>query len=268
MPVITTGFNNNYYSGQGELFLAKLDVSGGIPKGFYFVGNCPRLEVQPAITRRKHKESTSGNRLVDKTQTTEKGGRVLFTLEDIQKKNLALALGGANVQIPGASISGANFDTFASGLIVGDIVKTKFQNLTSIVLKDSAGSPATLVLDTDYSVLDAARGIIKILSLGAYVQPFRAQYTYATTDVVTAFEAADDQEYYLYFAGANTEANPDQKLDVEIYRVVFDPSKGLSLINDEQGSFEIEGEILKHATKAADPNYGGFLREVYVTANA
>ena len=47
----------------------------------------------------------------------------------------------------------------------------------------------------------SARGIFKILNLGAYVQPFRAQYTYATTDVVTAFTAGDDQEYYVYFAG-------------------------------------------------------------------
>jgi hypothetical protein len=139
--------------------------------------------------------------------------------------------------------------------------------LSAIVVKDSAGSPATLTLGTDYSVLDAKHGLIKILNLGSYVQPFRAQYSYAATTIVQSFEAADDQEYQIYVAGVNTEPQSDQRIGVEIYRVIFDPTKALALINAEGGSFDLEARIMRDLTKAADANYGGFLRWAYIDAN-
>lgn len=266
MPVITSGFNQNLFSGQGEVFMGKRDSNSRAQNAFY-IGNCPKVEISLNVERRKHKESTSGQRQIDKIQTTTKGGRIVLTLEDIALANMKAMLAGTEVN-PSGTLSGSTYDTFASALVVGDIVWTKFKNLSSIVVKDSAVSPATLVLDTDYSVLDAARGIIKILNLGTYVQPFRAQYTYAATKMVPAFEGADDQEWQLLCALVNTEANPDQKIDIEVYRVIWDPAKTLALINEEGGSFDFEGEILRDITKAADSNYGGFMRVAYVNANS
>ena len=265
MPVITN-FTQNLFSLQGELFIAKRNSISLGTEGF-FAGNSPKIDVSLEVQRREHKESTSGQRQIDKIQTVTKGGKVVITLEDQQLANMKLALAASSASLSG-SLSGSVYDTFASGLAVNAIVKTKFYNLSSIVVKDSAGTPATLVLDTDYKVLDAAHGLIQILNLGSYVQPFRAQYSYAATTVVPAFEAADDQEYQIYVAGLNTEAAVDQKIGVEIYRVIFDPTSALSLIHEEGGSFDLEGRILRDATKASDTNYGGFLRWAYVAANS
>lgn len=264
---LTDSLNDNHFSGQGDVLLAKRG-SGGAPGAFFMVGNAPKFEIAPTIERRKHKESRSGQRLVDKIQSTTKSATVSMTLEDIRKDNVALLLSGKKVALGSGSYSGSSYDTFPSGLAVGSIVKLAKPNASSIVVKDSAGSPATLVAGTDYRVLDADHGLVEILSLGSYTQPLRAQYSYAATDVVTAFEAEDDDEYYLYFAGTNTEGNPDQKIGMDVYRVVFDPAALLALINDEQGTFELKGEVLRDAARASDSNFGGFARWVYVDANA
>ncbi len=267
MPIADL-LNKNYFSGQGTIHLAKLDSSGN-RGSLWPLGNVPKFEFSLNVERRKHKESESGMRLNDKVQTTVKGGTVNMTLEDIRKDNLALILGGKKVTLASGSYTASNYDTFPSGLVVGSRVQLEKPNASAIVVKDSAGTPATLVLDTDYKILDAQHGLIQILNLGSYVQPFRAQYAYAQTDAITALESNDDDEYYLYFAGINTEGTPtDQDIGCAIYRIVFDPAAMLALINDEQGSFDITGEVLRHATRSVDANFGGFARITYLDANA
>jgi hypothetical protein len=258
-------FNDNYYSFQGGIYLYKRDSSGN-RLGGWFIGNAPKAELDLSVERRKHKESTSGQRLTDKVTTTTKMGRLKITFEDIQKKNLLLAFAGTEQSLSG-SYSGSTYDTFTSALAVGDIVKLKHFNVSSLVIKDSAGTPATLVLDTDYKIHSAKHGLIEILNLGSYTQPFRAQYAYAATTVVTGFTGADDAEYYVYCALNNDEPATDQAIGIEIYRNVFDPVAALALINDEQGQLEMEAEVLRDSTRADDTQYGGFFRWVYADAN-
>jgi hypothetical protein len=260
-----TTFNDNYYSFQGKIYLFKRNSSGGLTGG-WFIGNSPKSELDLSVERRKHKESTSGQRTTDKIQTTTKSGRLKITFEDIQKKNLLLAFSAVEQSLSGAYTS-SNFDTFATGQVVGDIVKLKQFNISTLVVKDSAGTPATLVLDTDYEIVSAKHGLIRILSLGSYTQPFKAQYAYAATTVLTGFEGSDDEEYYIYCALTNTEATTDQAIGVEVYRNVFDPAAALALINDEQGQLELEAEVLRDSTRADDTKYGAFFRWIYADAN-
>jgi hypothetical protein len=259
--------NTNYFSGQGDILLAKRNTAGN-PGAFWMVGNAPKFEVTPSIERREHQESRSGSRLVDKVQSTTKGGAVSITIEDIRRDNVALLLSGSKVTLGSGSYTAGSPDTFPSGLVVGSIVKLARPNASTIVIKDSAGTPATLTLGTHYRVLDAAHGLVEILSLGALVQPFKAEYSYAATEAVTALTANDDDEYFLYFAGVNTEGSPDQKIGFTIYRVVFDAAELLALITADQGSFDLAGRILRDEARSADANFGGFARFDYVTANA
>jgi hypothetical protein len=264
MQVIPDSLKSNYFSGQGDVLIAKRS-SAGIPGSFFLAGNAPKFEVKPTMERREHRESRSGSRIIDKVQTTAKGGTLDITFEDIRKDNLALLLSGKKVTLASGS---ASSDTFPSGLVVGSIVKLARPNTSSIVVTDSAGTPTTLTLDTHYRILDAAHGLIEILSLGTFVQPFKAAYSYGQTDVVTAFEANDDDEYWVYFAGVNTEGSPDQKIGMDIYRVVFNAAELIALINEEQGSFDISARILRDEVRAADANFGGFARWLYIDANA
>jgi hypothetical protein len=265
--MILDNLNPNYFSGQGQMLVAKRS-SAGIPGAYWLVGNAPRIEVKPTMERREHKESQSGSRLIDKVQTTTKGGTLDVTLEDIRKDNVALLLSGKKVSLASGSFTSGSPDTFPSGLVVGSYVKLSRPNASSVVVKDSAGPPATLTPGTHYVVRDAKHGFIEILSLGAFVQPFKAEYSYAQTDIVTQFEANDDDEYWVYLALTNTEGAPDQAIGYEIYRTVFNAAELIALINEEQGSFDISARILRDNTRAADANFGGFGRWIYVDANA
>lgn len=264
---IPDSIKSNYFSGQGDVLIAKRS-SAGVPGAFWLIGNAPKFEVKPTMERREHRESRSGNRLVDKTQTTTKGGTLDLTFEDIRKDNLALLLSGKKVTLASGSYTSGSPDAFPSGLVVGSIVKLTRPNASSIVIKDSAGTPATLTAGTHYRVLDAKHGLIEILSLGAFVQPFKAEYSYAQTDIVTQFEANDDDEYWVYFAGVNTEGSPDQQIGMDIYRVVFNAAELIALINEEQGGFDISARILRAEVRASDANFGGFARWLYIDANA
>jgi hypothetical protein len=260
------GITANYFSGQGQVLVAKRS-SAGIPGSFFLMGNVPKFEVKPAMERRKHRESQSGQRLIDKVQTTTKSGTLDMTLEDIRKDNLTLLLSGKKVTLSAGSYTSGSPDTFPAGLVVGSIAKLSRPNVSSLVIKDSAGTPATLTLGTHYRILDAKHGTVEILSLGALVQPFKAEYSYASTDIITAFEANDDDEYWVYFAGVNTEGSPDQQIGMDLYRCVFNAAELIALINEEQGSFDISAEILRDSVRASDANFGGFARWLYIDAN-
>lgn len=260
--------NDNYYSGQGDVLIALRDASGN-PGSFFMIGNAPKFELAHEVQRRKHQESRSGGRLTDKIQSTSKGGRINITFEDIRKDNVALLLGGSKVSLGSGSYTSGSPDTFPTGLVVGSIVKLAKPNASSLVIKDSAGTPVTLTLNTHYRILDADFGLVQILSLGSLTQPFKAEYSYAATDVVTALTANDDTEYFVYGTMLNTEGSPtDQKIGVSVYRVVFDPAQLLALINNEQGSFDISGEILRDNDRAEDASFGGFARFEYIDANS
>lgn len=268
MGLIITNQTDNWYSGAGNVLLGEKNSTNSLPKSMFDLGNLPKVEVALNVERRKHKDSRGANRLVDKIQTVTKGGEIRLTLEDIGIKNFGLYLSATSQTIAASSFTTGSPDICPdSAMAVNGIWKLRKPNVSSLVIKDSAGSPATLVLDTDYRIVDADHGLVQILSLGSYVQPFKAAYSYAQTIVVPAFSADDNKEWYLYCATENTEPTTDQKIGFHVYRVVFDPTQLLSLINADQGSFDLRGEILRDPILYADAQYGEFCRWDYVDAN-
>ncbi|HEX8773257.1 MAG TPA: hypothetical protein VF735_06590 [Pyrinomonadaceae bacterium] len=255
-------FQDNLFSGRGKIMMALRD-SNGNPGAFYYVGETPKLDVNMEVEKEEVQESSSGNDLTMLTRRKAKKGKMSISLRDIQQANLRLLLSGENANQASGSYSGSNYDTFPTGLVVGDYVRLQKKNVSSFVLKDSAGSAATLVLDTDYEIVDADRGLIKILSLGSYTQPFKAQYSYALTKAVTMLTGTNP-EYFVWLQGLNTTRSPFAKGDGEFYRVTFDPAKSLALITTEVSSFEIEGDVLRDSTRVDNTAFGGFGRWVYV----
>lgn len=248
-----------YFSGQGIVYVGDRD-SAGVVKTFRDVGNVPALRVALTTDVIEHKESRSGRRLIDFRLTRENRARVTMTMEDFSKENMMLLMYGTDVDVTASTVTA---ELFGSGLVVGDVVATIHPDISAIVVKDSTGSPLTLVLNTDYSVVDAKAGLIKILNLGSYVQPFKIDYSYAAQDVVPFF-TAPQKERFLRFVGLNT-ANSDKRVVIDIYRVIFDPVGNLDLISDDLNKFEIEGSALYDSTRAADATLGGFGRVMATT---
>lgn len=159
---------------------------------------------------------------------------------------------GSNTTIAGGSFT-ANAVLKAT-CAVGDVtgptnLKT---NLSSVVVTDSNGSPATLVLGTDYE-LDADAGLIKILSLGAYTQPFKIAATEGASTGVNLFQSPPALQG-IRFMGINI-LNSNAKEIWDIPKIQFSPAASLTLIGDgnEPAKFEWDFEILADTTNLVYP---------------
>jgi hypothetical protein len=255
-----------YFSGQG-----KVGVSGRTAAGFYTgfkdLGNVPALKLSLETDVIEHNESTSGSRLTDFRLNKQNKARVSMTLENFNRDNLIFLLNGTAVDVAAGTVTTGSPESLApSGVTIVDgqyLFTSKTKITGALVVKDSAGSPATLTLNTHYTA-DLSSGRINFgppystTTISTFTQPFTASYTYAINTIVKTFTSGT-LERGLFFEGLNT-ANANKSVRVEIYRVIFDPVQSLDLINDELAQFELEGSALYDSTRASDSNFGGFAR--------
>lgn len=241
-----------YFSGQGKVYIAT--PTAGVPGAFRYVGNVPELFTGFETDVLEHKESTSGQRLEDLRLIRGKKSKFSFTLEEWNKDNLALALYGAASSISGSTVAAETFPTVA----VGDYVRLAHPDVSSLVITDSAGSPATATLGTHYEITSAKHGTIKILNLASHTQPYKAAYTYATrTSINMLTQGFVDR--WLKFDGLNT-ADSNRPVLIELYKVNFDPIPQLDMINDDTVKMPLAGGALYDSTKESDTVLGQFGR--------
>lgn len=167
---------------------------------------------------------------------------------------LRQALFGAKATVAAGTLTSVSLGT---GMAVGDIRKIPgdYRDITLTFIKDSAGSPATLVNGTDYTI-DLASGMVKILNLGTYVQPFLVT---GTSGLATGIGLMNERkgEKYLRFKGINV-ADGDNSVTLDLYKIQISPTKALALLatGNEPTSLEIEFEALKDTTKSATSTFG------------
>lgn len=247
-----------YFVGQGKVFIGSRDVLGN-PMALRFVGNVPNLKFSLKTDVIEHKESTSGQRATDARIIKGKSADFSCALEDFTKENLALVLYGASSQITTGTVTA---EALPLGLAVGDFAALKGQSVTSVVVKDSTPvTPLTLVAGTDYE-LNAEHGSIRILNIGAYVQPFKADYT---KGAVTSINMLTQPlpERFVRFEGLNI-ADSNKPVLIELYRVAIDPLKELAMIGENVASFDLSGSVMIDALKANDAVLGQFGRIVQI----
>ncbi|WP_373388989.1 hypothetical protein [Pseudomonas alcaligenes] len=240
------------FSFQGKVFAGERLSNGKLSKPVW-AGNVPAMNLQLATESTNKTESFSGNRLQYGRLQRGKTATLNMTFDEWLPQNIALAIWASELPVVGGSVTG---ETFPTGLAVGDQVKLDHPFVSALAITDSAGTPATLP-PANYSLESANAGLIKLLNLGALVQPFKAAYTYAARTSFTMFTAAPPERYIL-LDGINTETN--EPVIVTLYRCKFDPVSDLGLIHDEYGSFQLSGSVLYDVVNAADANLGGFGR--------
>ena len=245
-----------YFSGQGKLKVAPI-VGGIIAAGYRWVGNVPNFKPAFAASKNDHKESYSGQRLTDKTLTTELNSTFSATLEDWSPENLALATRGKVQKTTAGAVTG---EVSPATLIVGETWLLANGNITTLVITDSSAIPATV--DPDQYVADLAYGTIELLDLTGITLPLKAAYTKGVVEVVPFF-TEPIKEVAVLFEGINT-ADENKKVRAELYRVALDPTKELGLITEAFGQFMIEGTAMIDNSKGNDPLFGKFGRMVYL----
>jgi len=245
-----------YFFGKGKVFLAQKDPVTGFALALTWLGNVASLPLTLETESLTHNESYSGQNLEDVRIDTAKRASFSARVENFDIDSLAFGLYGNKVTVAGTSVVD---EDLPDDLVVGDEVVTRHPKVTSVVVKDSAGTPATLTLDTHYSIEDATTGRIKILNLAAYTQPFTVSYTYgARKDVGMFINAAPIR--WLRYEGINLATNT--KVLVELYKVKIDPMSELPLISDGNsvGGYDMKGSALLEDLIASTDALGRFGR--------
>lgn len=245
-----------YFSGQGEIMLAKIDNTTGAVGAYRKIGNVPEFSIEMDSDQVDHNESTSGQRTKDFVLLRAKSMTLSGNIEDWTEDNVAWATNGRIKQITGGAKTG---ELSPAGLTVGGIWALKGQKVTALTITDSTGSPVT-VDPADYT-LDADFGTVTMKSVTGYTLPLIAAYTSGAATAVT-FMTDDTQLYALRFNGINTVNG--KKVLVELYRTQKNPSGSIPFINEEFGQISIGGEALADLTKTVDGDFGLFGRMVYL----
>lgn len=240
------------FSFQGKIYIAERQ-SSGLPGPLRWAFNVPNLQLKLSTSVKEHKESFSGQRLEDARMTTEQKCEVSMDLEDFDPANLALALYGTANTVAAGSATAETFPTVA----VNDIIKLAHIGVSSVVITDSAGTPATLVEGTDYEIESAPGGLVKILNLGAYTQPFKAAYSYAGANNVPMFVAQPTNKYIV---GDLINTVDGSRVVVRLYQVRFDPMAQLDVIGDDFNKMTLAGSCLADLVNGEDATLGYFGR--------
>ena len=247
---------STYASFQGRVYLGKRDAMGN-PIEVRSPGNVAELKLSLKTDVLEHYESQTGQRTLDHRMVKQKSATVNLTIEEFTKENLALALYGNFVTGAAGTVSGEPLGGVAP--VIGDRYFLAHPKVSTLVVTDSATTPATLALGTNYTA-ETDFGALQFLEITGFTAPFKASYAFGVATEIGIF-TQPLPERYLRLEGLNT-AQGNAKVLVELYRVAFDPLKEISFISDEYNKFEMEGSLLADASKPFDAALGQFGRIV------
>lgn len=243
------------FSGQGIVYLSEKDSNGAL-LGYRDIGNVPELKLSFETSVIEHKESRTGNRLVDMRLATDKTCSVSITLDGFDPETLKTAMYATVTTVAAGTVTAESVTAR-----LGKVVKLAKIGATNVVVKGTgAKSDVTYVLDENYTVngssiyfmtaaeQTAASAVASITDADALA----VDYSNAAQTNTQAFK--DSQKTYsLMFEGLNT-ADGNAPVVVTIPNFRPDPLKDLSLISAELQSFQLEGAAL------ADTATGDFVQ--------
>ncbi|AFJ02010.1 hypothetical protein Q7C_841 [Methylophaga frappieri] len=242
------------FSLQGKVWLG--ENLNGQPGAMNWVNDAALLQISASSEEEQRRESWSGKRNISATLSTGSEVSFTLTLNHANAKNLALGLYGTVNTVASDSVTA---EAFPTGLVADDHVVLDRGNISNLVIEDSAGSPVTLVLDTNYEIADAVGGVIRILDPASLTQPFNADYDHgASTDVTMFTQKAPVR--YLIMTGENTVDGSADKVRVRLYKLKFNPVNTLDLINDQFGEIQLTGTAILDTNNEPSADLGGFGR--------
>lgn len=246
----------NFYYGKGRFSIAVRDPVTKVLGKYVWVGDVSALTIKPTVQMVQHKESYSGQTALTRNFPSEKAVQVDWTFAEFRPANLATALFGNNVSTASGTVTA---ESLGAALAVGDEVRLANPGVSSLVITDSAGTPATLVEGTDYTA-DLTFGRIDILNVGAYVQPFKAAYSYQKRTDTGLFTSAQPDIALLY-EGINLAEN-NAGVIAELYKVAPSVLQELMLITTgtDTAGLQMTAGVLLDSSKPASGALGQFGR--------
>jgi hypothetical protein len=225
------------FLGSGRVYVNR--KVNGVYQGYKYIGNATKFEIKEnsELKERVSKDRANYGSALN-TVYIKKPAECNITLDDLDKDNLGLVFLGTT---SAASVTGSTVSDEAVTGYKDHIFQTAKRKISSVVLTNSAGD-TTYVLNTDYAIVDADLGLIKVLTGGAITdgQSLKIDYTYGsmTSDKV-AGGTNSNVIMKILLDGLN---QADQtKAIVHVHEAVLSPQSGVDFLADDFTSIELAG---------------------------
>ena len=245
--------SETYSYGQGKVFLG--ENRGADKPILRWVGDVSELSISLSVEEFTHKESYSGQRQEVRKLITGKSGEVSIKFHEFSAENLSLMLLGSAQKIDAGS---ASAEKLPEKIAAGDVVALAHQNVKSVTID-------SLEEGTDF-IVDSTFGSIEFLK--EVTEQKTVRYSYGAAQSV-AMLSEQPKNLFLRFEGVNLAEN-NQFQVVELYKVNFNPTEALNLINNENNldGLSAKAKVLADTSKVNDKSLGRFGRVVKFNVDA
>lgn len=250
-----------FFQGRGNTYLATRDDVEITGPALLFCQDA--LSIALTTDSFEHINKCGPVDVPDYRGTKSSSGEVTFSYATVEDKKFAVGvLGTVNAaEVAPVAVTG---ELAPAGLVAGDVYFLggieNHRNITSLVVTDSATSPGTLVLTSDYT-FDASTGMVTIVDPSGFTQPLSFAYSHQDPASVSMLSAGSPV-YFLRFENIN-KANNNDPGSLELYKVRFDPAALIDFLSDELQILELKGSVLADSAKAVtDTEFGQFGRRI------
>jgi len=225
------------FLGSGLVYIDR--KINGVYEGLRLIGNSTMFEIKENSEKKERiskKRNNYGSAL--NTVYVKQPAEVNITLDDLDKENLALVFLGSSSSV---SVTGSTVTGEVQTAYVDRIIETAFRNISAVVVKDVT-DVTTYVLGTDYEIVSANTGLIKILEGGtiADADVLHIDYAYGNMTSEKVLGGTDSNIIVkVLFDGLN-QANQTNAV-VEVYEAVLSPTTGVDFLADDFTSIELAG---------------------------
>lgn len=243
MPVTGIAPNNDQITlGRGVLYIDRFDANGDL-QGYNDGGEVDSFSLEPNVEKIQLYSSRSGIATLAKEAVKKSEWKVSISGYSLSKANAGLIFMGTAAdytQSSGTATDAALATTTQAR--EGGIYETGKRNITVTGVKQGATS---LVLTTDYTVIDASAGLIGIpegsqVTTGGGALTWSGSYTALVAGDLTVFNAGTQSSI-----GCKLRFIPDVPtgvgLEVVCFNAALTPSGSFGVIAEDWLKFNLEG---------------------------
>lgn len=202
------------------------------------------------VTTKDLKESCSGLRATIASFVTDTEATLNLAMFQFSIDVMADALYGINATVASGTVT----DEVIGTVTAGSTAFTKRPGVSALVVKDSTGTPATLVEGTNYTI-NASFGRIDFINVTGFVMPLKASYSYAASSNLKMLTENSIVRSVVYEGTSQVDGTI---MRVSLPRVKFSPTKDFNFISEDEASLTLEGKLLYSDIWAADPVLGQY----------
>jgi hypothetical protein len=258
---------DDYNLGRGIIYFAVLDPTTDAPLYWRDMGNAPAFTISADSETLQHFSSREGLKTLDREVTLQRTLNLSFTLDEWNDENLAALFSATQTEPTNGSVAGfTEYEMVAPGDALGgrwyDVVNSSGVRCydvdsAKLVIKTTAGSPVTLVEDTDYTMdnemgrfflISTAARIITMVTAGEGLDVTLTAKAGASDIYKIASLAETEINGAIKFISSNA-ADDGSRREFTIHKVSLKADGDVAMIGDDWGEMPF--------TAAAEQNADG-----------